>query len=105
MELAGYYRRFIKDFGKLAKPLIDLLKKNSFVWIGQATIAFSALKVAMSSPPVLALPDFSQIFEVETDASGDGIRAVLSQKGRPLAYFSKLWPPSIKVILCMKGKC
>ena len=89
LGLAGYYRRFIQGFGKLAKPLTDLLKKNSFVWTGQATAAFSALKVAMSSPLVLALPDFSQTFEVETNASSDGIGAVLSQKGRPLAYFSQ----------------
>ncbi|XP_027157841.1 uncharacterized protein LOC113759461 [Coffea eugenioides] len=87
--LVGYYRRFIKDFGKLARPLTELLKKNNFIWTKQATEAFSKLKLVMSSPPVLALPDFSQTFEVETDASGDGIGAILSQKRRPLAYFSQ----------------
>ena len=96
LGLAGYYRRFIRDFGKLAKPLTDLLKKNSFVWTDQATAAFAALKLAMSSPPLLALPDFSQVFEVETDASGDGIGAVLSQKGRPLAFYSQALAPKHK---------
>ena len=73
----------------MVRPLIELLKKNNFIWTAKATEAFSKLKLAMSSPSVLALPDFFQTFIVETDASGDGIRAVLSQKGRPLTYFSQ----------------
>lgn len=74
-------------------PLTDLLCTDSYSWTLNAQAAFENLKGCLSSTPVLALPDFSQPFQVETDASGKGIKAVLSQKGHPVAYFSqKLCP-------------
>ena len=79
----------MKDYGKLARPLTDLLKKNAFCWHEGATKAFNQLKLAMSAPPVLVLPDFSRDFVVETDASNTRIGAVLLQQGRPIAFFSK----------------
>ena len=92
--LAGYYRKFVRHFGVIAKPLTDLLKKDSlFVWTSIHESAFLTLKAELSSAPVLALPDFSIPFEIETDASGVGVGAVLQQRGHPLAYISKALGP------------
>ncbi|XP_058754567.1 uncharacterized protein LOC131627728 [Vicia villosa] len=93
LGLAGYYRRFVKDFGKLAKPLIDLLKKDSFFWSSEANFAFQHLKQALISAPVLSLPNFAKKNVVETDASGKGIGAVLMQDHHPIAYISKSLGP------------
>ncbi|KAK8951688.1 hypothetical protein KSP39_PZI004152 [Platanthera zijinensis] len=89
LGLTGYYRRFIKDYGAMAKPLTRLLKEAHFAWDSEAALAFDHLKTAVSQPPVLALPNFTASFTVETDASNTGVGAVLTQGNRPLAYFSK----------------
>ena len=88
--LAGYNRKFVRNFGLLSKPLTQLLKKDvPFIWSPAADQTFQSLKMALVSAPVLALPDFSQPFTVETDACDVGIGAVLSQQGHPIAYISK----------------
>lgn len=69
-------------------PLDALLKKNSFQWIVAASKAFDELKTAVTKPLVLALPDFSKPFLIECDASMVGIRVVLMQEDKPLAYLS-----------------
>lgn len=89
MGLAGYYRRFIKHYGVISRPLTELLKKDGFQWSNKAEEAFNKLKAALTSTPVLALPNSLLIFIVETDACDYGIRAVLMQDGHPIAYLSK----------------
>ncbi|PHT85009.1 hypothetical protein T459_13452 [Capsicum annuum] len=97
LGLTGYYRRFAKGYAQLASPLTNLLKKDSFVWSDKASTTFFDLKRAFSSVSVLALPDFSKVFFVKTNASGIGIGAVLSQEGHPIAFFSQKLSPRMQV--------
>lgn len=91
LGLTGYYRKFVRHFGIIAKPLTNLLKKDQMsVWTDQHAEAFQLLKNALCFAPVLALPNFSQPFHINTYASGSGIGVVLHQNGHPLAFISKL---------------
>ena len=94
LGMAGYYRRFIKDFSGIAAPLSALTSKRApFGWSGECQLAFDTLKEALVKAAVLTFPDFSRPFRLYTDASGAGMGAVLTQvvdgRERPICYASK----------------
>jgi hypothetical protein len=87
--LADYYRRFIPNFSKIAKPITDLLnKEEKFVWNVERDEAFRTLMKLLTTSPVLAQPDIAKSFNVYCDASGTGLGCVLMQEGRVIAYSS-----------------
>ena len=81
LGLIDYYRRFIKSYGVITQPFTTLLKKSSFLWSSVVQEAFDKLKSTMIFALVLALPNFSQEFSIEADASNTSYGVVLSQNG------------------------
>lgn len=79
LGLASYYRRFIQGFSKIARPLTEMTKKDAIPWNPQAREAFYKLKKTLAEAPILSLPNFEEIFILTTDASHQGLGAMLSQ--------------------------
>ncbi|KAJ9561114.1 hypothetical protein OSB04_006274 [Centaurea solstitialis] len=90
LGLAGYYRKFIQDFSRLATPLTKLTRKNErFVWEKAQEATFEALKDKLCKAPVLSLPDGVDGFVIFCDTSNLGLGCVLMQKGKVIAYASR----------------
>jgi hypothetical protein len=90
LGLAGYYRRFIEGFSKIAKPLTELLEKTrEFKWIAACDDSFEELKRHLTSAPILKFPDIHKPFDIYCDASHSGLGSVLMQEGRVIAYASR----------------
>jgi hypothetical protein len=85
----GYYKKFVKNCGKIASPLTSLLRKIAFFWTKVATYVFASLKDVISTTPVLVVPDFNKTFVLECDSLSRGLRVVLMQEGFPLTFTSK----------------
>jgi len=91
LGLVGYYRKFIKDFAKIAKPMTSYLKKDKRIDVSNPEYkeAFNKLKLLITTDPILVYPDFSKKFVLTTDASNFAIGAVLSQDNHPVCYASR----------------
>jgi hypothetical protein len=88
--MVGYYRRFIEGFSKIARPMTAMLaKKVDFKWTPACQESFEMLKQKLTTAPVLVLPDVHKPFLVYCDASYTGLRCVLMQEGRVVAYSSR----------------
>ena len=88
--MAGFNRRFVKDFSTLVAPVTEIVKKHvGFKWGSEQERVLNLIKEKLVSVPLLALPDFTKTFEIECDALGIGIGAILMQEERPIAYFSE----------------
>jgi len=104
--MEGYYRKFVRHFGLICKTLTNLLcKGEQYVWTATHEDSFQALKQALISAPVLALPNFSKPFVLETDASDKGIGAVLQQDGHPIAFVRKSLGPKAQGLSTYEKEC
>ena len=90
LGLAGYYRCFIPNFSKIAKPMTRLLQKDEkFNWTPECEAAFQTLWTLLTIAPVLAQPNIVKPFDMFCDASSIGLGCVLMQEGRVIAYASQ----------------
>lgn len=111
LGLCGFYQRFIQNYSRIVSPISDLLKKekNKFTWTEAAEGGFQELKTALISAPILANPDFSLPFEIESDASDNAVGAALVQKvdgeTKIVAYFSKKLSSTQKRYASVEKEC
>ena len=94
LGLAGYYRRFVEGFSRIALPMTQLTHKGvKFEWTDKCEKSFQLLKRKLVTAPILALPSGEDGFEIYSDASGKGLGCVLMQHGRVVAYASRQLRP------------
>ncbi|XP_062119096.1 uncharacterized mitochondrial protein AtMg00860-like [Humulus lupulus] len=90
LGLAGYYRRFVEGFSNIATPMTVLTRKNAkFVWTKQCERSFQELKMKLPTAQVLTIPNGTEEYAIYSDASGQGLGAVLMQHGKVIAYASR----------------
>ena len=91
--LSSFYRFFTRGFSSICGPLTETMRgdRKEFKWIIELENSFNLLKHKVIEQPILALSYFNRVFQVDCDASGTVIGAILSQEGRPISYFSKNW--------------
>jgi hypothetical protein len=85
----SFYKKFIQYFSKICAPLIECMKKGIFKWTSLAINSFEYLKKKLTEQPILVLPYFNKVFQVDFDEGGSTTGAVLSQEGRPIAFFNE----------------
>jgi hypothetical protein len=88
-RLASFYRCFIKGFNTIIAPIRECLKGETFKWTKEAQKSLELLKQKVTEVPILILPYFSKVFEVDCDAYNLRIGGVFSQEGKPVAFFSE----------------
>ena len=90
MGLTGYFRKFIQNFSRIAKPLTTLTQKGvNFSWAAKQDTAFQTLKHALCSAPILSLPEGMEDFVFYCDESNQGLGCVLMQRGKVITYASR----------------
>ena len=87
--MVSFYRKFIKKLNHICAPLVECMKKGMFQWTVAAIKSFEDFKKRVTEQSILAILYFNKVFEVDCDASGGVIGAVLIQEGRPIAFFNE----------------
>ena len=113
LGITGYYRRFVQNYATIAEPLTELTRKNlpeSITWSKRAEFAFQKLKEVLTTAPIMRNPDFQRTFILQTDASGVGVGAILSQgegesEDSPIAYFSRKLLPREQAYSTVEKEC